>query len=192
MIADFSQDPSQWKETCIESEIIFKGKFFEIIRDKVEKPDKSNTFREYMKFPEVVVIIPILPNGNIILLKQYRYVIDSLIIELPAGKVDPFEDIEVAALRELNEETGYKAGKIKEIMCFYPTCGVSTEKMHLYLAEDLEKSELKFDEDEVIHPFEISPDEAFQMISRGEIHDLKTITGLLLLKSYLSEHKKQL
>lgn len=145
----------------------------------MELPDGSHSVREYIKHPGAVVMIPVLPDGNIMLIKQYRYPMGMTQIELPAGKIDPGESHLDTAQRELEEETGYRANKLTELTEIHPCIGYSDEKMWIYLAEDLEKTQSNTDRDEFIELLPVSLTRAVEMVWSGQITDVKTTIGVL-------------
>jgi len=166
-------------ERRISSQPIYKGKLLDIWRDEVELPDGSHSIREYTKHPGAVVMIPVLPDGRIGLIRQYRYPIGQIEIELPAGKIDPGETHEETALRELEEEIGYQAGKLTELTEIHPCIGYSDERMWLYLAEELQHTKTNTDHDEFIEFLPLPLPEALKLVWSGAITDVKTIIGLL-------------
>ena len=141
---------SNLKETKLSSEIIFQGRLLDVRKDEVLLPNGKTSTREWINHPGAVCIIPILPNGKIALIRQYRYPVQSEMIELPAGKLDKGEKPEKCAKRELIEEIGYRSNKLTFLSHIHPAIGFANEKMWIFLAEDLEKTESKLDEDEFI------------------------------------------
>ncbi|NQV37959.1 MAG: NUDIX hydrolase [Candidatus Marinimicrobia bacterium] len=158
---------------------IYSGRLLHVFKDDVELPNGHVTTREYIKHPGAAVMIPVLPDGDIMLIKQFRYPIGMTHIELPAGKLDPGESHLETAKRELEEEIGYKSNKLTELTEIHPCTGYSDEKMWIYLAEDLEKTQSNMDHDEFIELFPVSLEKAITMVWSGEISDVKTIIGLL-------------
>ena len=165
---------------------IYSGRIIKLYKDIIHIKNK-NLIREVIDHPGSVVIIPLLnkKNNEIILIKQFRYAINKNIFELPAGTLKKNETPYACAKRELEEETGYKAKKIKKITEFYPSPGIMTEKMHLFVAYDLSQTTQKPDIDEKIKVVKLKLKDALKMIFKGKIKDAKTIAGLLILKSYL-------
>ena len=167
------------EEKTSSSEIVFQGKLLDVRRDIVILPNGANGIREWIKHPGAVCCIPILPNGKIALIKQYRYSVRKMMIELPAGKLDKNEAPEDCAIRELEEEIGYKANKITFLTNIHPAIGFANEKMWLYFAEDLVKTNQKLDSDELIEIIPTKLEDALEMVWNGEITDVKTIIGLI-------------
>ena len=132
------------------SKIIHQGRFLDVRRDDVRLPNGKTTTREWINHPGAACIVPILPDGQIALIRQYRYPVLQEMIELPAGKLDPGESPEECAKRELEEEIGYKTGKLTYLTHIHPAIGFANEKMWLYLAEELEKTEGNTDHDEFV------------------------------------------
>jgi len=167
------------KETKLSSKNVFQGRLLDVRKDEVELPNGKISTREWINHPGAVCCVPILPDGKIALIKQYRYPVQSEMIELPAGKLDPNEEPEECAMRELQEEIGYRPKKLTFLTHIHPAVGFANEKMWLYLAEDLVPSESKLDEDEFLELIPTDFDEALELIWSGEITDVKTIIGLL-------------
>ncbi len=170
---------SKLKETQLSTEQIYKGTLLDVRRDEITLPNGKTSAREYIKHPGAACIIPVLPDGNIALIKQYRYPVQSEMIELPAGKLDPGEKPEVCAKRELEEEIGYSAGELTFICNIHPAIGFASEKMWIYLAEDLVKTVENTDHDEFLVLMPTHLDDAIKMVWDGKITDVKTIIGLL-------------
>ena len=167
------------KETKLSSKNVFQGRLLDVRKDEVELPNGKTSTREWINHPGAVCCVPILPDGKIALIKQYRYPVQSEMIELPAGKLDPNEEPEECAMRELQEEIGYRPKKLTFLTHIHPAVGFANEKMWLYLAQDLVPSESKLDEDEFLELIPTDFDEALELIWSGEITDVKTIIGLL-------------
>lgn len=170
---------SKLKETQLSTEQIYKGTLLDVRRDEITLPNGKTSAREYIKHPGAACIIPVLPDGNIALIKQYRYPVQSEMIELPAGKLDPGEKPEACAKRELEEEIGYSAGKLTFVCNIHPAIGFASEKMWIYLAEDLVKTVENTDHDEFLVLMPTHLDDAIKMVWDGKITDVKTIIGLL-------------
>ena len=167
------------KEKTNSSEIVFQGKLLDVRRDKVILPNGEDAIREWINHPGAVCCIPILPNGKIGLIRQYRYSVKKVMIELPAGKLDMEETPDECAFRELKEEIGYKAKKLTFLTNIHPAIGFANEKMWLYLAEDLKKTKQKLDLDEFLEIIPTNIGDALEMVWNGAITDVKTIIGLI-------------
>ena len=177
---------SKLKETPKSSEKIFSGRLIDLYFDHIELPNGKSSTREWIKHPGAVCVIPILPNGNLCLVRQYRYGPRAEFIEIPAGKLDAGEDPLVCAKRELEEEIGYSAGKLTLLTNIHPAIGFSNEKMWMYLAEELILSKQNLDQDEFLELYPLSVNKAIDLISQGKISDVKTVIGILWLDIFLS------
>lgn len=167
-------------EKLISSECLFEGKVLKLKKDKVLLPNGSTGTREVVEHPGAVAIVPITSDGGIILVRQFRHPIQQVILEVPAGKLEPGEDPAACAVRELAEETGFKANSLRKLTAMYTTPGFSNEVIHLYVAEDLTESAEQPDEDEFIHAQVYTRDQIRQMIASGEICDAKSLVALCL------------
>ena len=168
----------EFEEKTLSSEILLKGKVVTVKKDDVELSDGSKSFREVVVHSGGVVIVALTNNNKILLVKQYRYPIQSVNLELPAGKLEIGEDPDFAAKRELEEETGYIANNWKSLGYINTTPGICTEKLYLYLAKNLEFVGEHPDEGEIIKSKEYSLEEVYSMIKTGEINDSKTICAV--------------
>jgi ADP-ribose pyrophosphatase len=168
-------------ERLIASEDVFDGKLLHVKRDTVRLPDGKTATREYIAHPGAVMIIPRLPDGKLLMERQFRYPLARVFIEFPAGKIDPGEDPATTAARELLEETGYTAERWSHIGTLHPLITYSTERIEIYTAEALTFIGAKLDAGEFIEVFSASLEEALAWIDRGELTDVKTMLGLLLL-----------
>jgi ADP-ribose pyrophosphatase len=171
-------------EELISKRRIFKGNLLGLRTDKVSLPNKKITIREICEHPGAVAVIPLL-GEDIVLIKQYRRAVDEVIYEIPAGLVKKGEEPQQAALRELREETGYQAHKIRKVSEAYASPGYSTEKIEYYLAWDLSKSEQACEEDEVIEVQSVSLKESWDWIKDGRIRDNKTLVGIFLARNLI-------
>ncbi len=175
-------------EHCISSQTIASGGMLTVKCDQVRLPNGNTGQREYVIHPGAVVIVPILPNGNVVLEKQFRYPLHQVFIELPAGKIDVGEDVLVTGQRELLEETGYTASNWVKLGHQHPCIGYSNEVIHMYLARGLSRGEHQRDEDESLEVFEASFENCLSMIQNGQITDGKTIAALFFAEKYLQKH----
>ncbi len=172
-------------EHCISSEVIAAGGMLTVKRDQVRLPNGNISYREYVMHPGAVVIVPILPNGNVVLEKQFRYPLHQVFIELPAGKIDAGEEILITGQRELLEETGYSANEWIMLGHQHPCIGYSNEVIYMFLARGLVSGSHQRDKDETLEVFDVSFDDCLTMIQRGQITDGKTIIAILLAEKYL-------
>ncbi|MEM1583221.1 MAG: NUDIX hydrolase [Nitrososphaerota archaeon] len=163
-----------------ESKIIYNGKVVKLRIDYLG--DGENKVREVIQHPGAVAILPLISEDKVILVNQYRYPIGRWILEVPAGTLKEGESPEECALRELEEEVGYKARRLKKMLTIYPSPGYSTEVIHIYLASGLEKSTQRLEEDEQITIVELGLDEAIKELSRNGEVDGKTFITLLYYK----------
>lgn len=172
------------KEKFVKSEQVFDGVLLKVFRDTVELPNGGAATREWIKHPGAVAVVPVLPNGRIVMVRQYRYPMEEITLEIPAGKLEIGENPYESALRELKEETGYTAtGGLKEIGVIATTVAFSNEKIRLYIATDLKAGEQCTDEDEFINVSDYSLDELLTMVQDGRIYDAKTVTAICMIKA---------
>ncbi|QJA09170.1 NUDIX hydrolase [Romboutsia sp. CE17] len=173
------------EEKTISSDRVYTGKTISLRVDTVEVPNRGYQKREIVEHNGAVGIIAITPENKVILVKQFRKAIEKELWEIPAGKIEIGENPKDCAIRELKEETGYSAEKIKLIHKFYTSAGFSNQKIYIFLAENLIPGEQNFDEDEIIEVKEFEMDEVYKMIQKNEIEDAKTSIGLLLIKELI-------
>ncbi|MBR1729190.1 MAG: NUDIX hydrolase [Selenomonadaceae bacterium] len=174
-------------EKKISSENVFDGVLLHVKKDTVELPNGHQAPREWIKHPGAAAVIPLLPDGNIILVKQFRYPIGQVTLEIPAGKLDAEgEDPLDCANRELSEETGYTAGKIWKLTSIATTVGFSNEWIHIYAAEDLTPGKQHPDDDEFINYLKVPLNDAVKMVEEGKIFDSKSVIAILFLSKYVS------
>lgn len=173
------------------TETVFQGKKFSVTVEEVTLPNGNPAKMEVIHHPGSVVIIPWLGGERYLLIYQYRHCLGKAIWEFPAGTREEKEPAEECAYRELIEETGYRAGNLRKILEFYATPGVTTEKMDLFLASNLEKAPYrKLDEDEILEPKIFTLSEMEEMIGKKKIVDAKTILGVWHLTRNKKERKK--
>ncbi|EOH85083.1 ADP-ribose pyrophosphatase [Enterococcus asini ATCC 700915] len=171
-----------FEEKTIKRETLFTGKIIEVALDEVALPMGGTAKRELVFHPGGVGIVAITPAEKMLFVRQFRKPLERVILEIPAGKIDPGEGShpEVTGARELEEETGYRPQKMTHLASMYLSPGFANEMLHLYLAEGLEKVEnpRAMDEDEVLEVYELTLDEALERMKTGEICDAKTIYAI--------------
>ena len=168
----------------------YQGDLLNLQKDSVELSNGEISTREWIKHPGAACCIPILPNSEIGLIKQFRYAIGKEMIELPAGKIDKNEKPIECARRELEEEIGYKAQKFTFLTEIHPAIGFCNENISIYLAEKMIKTKTQLDPDEIVQLIPATLKNAIEMIECGLITDAKTIIGLLWYEKYLLKKNK--
>ncbi len=171
-----------YEEKTVSSEMVFEGNIIKVKVDKVSMPGGSVATRELVMHPGGVGIVAITKNNEIILVKQFRKAIEGAIYEIPAGKLEADEPHRACGIRELEEETGYKAERFEYLGFIYPSPGFTDEVTHVYLAKDLYSGEQNPDEDEYLDTERIPFDKAYDMVMCGEINDAKSVFGILKYK----------
>ena len=164
------------------SETVYQGKLLQVKCDSVRLPDGKAATREYIEHNGAVMIIPVLDTGELVMERQYRYVMRRHCIEFPAGKIDPGEEPLATARRELLEETGYIAREWIYLTTIHPTVAYSTERILVYLARGLEQRGSRLDEGEFLEVLELTPAALLELVRAGEISDVKTVMGALWLE----------
>jgi ADP-ribose pyrophosphatase len=167
---------------------VFKGKIIQLNQEEITLPNGRPACFEIVRHPGASAIVPLKENGNVILIRQYRYAVDDYLLEIPAGTSNPGEDPAVCAARELEEEIGYKATRWQKLLPIFTAPGFCDEKIHLYLAEGLRQTKQHLDQDEIIERVEMPLSEAVAKILDGTICDAKSISGLM--RVYLRQQKK--
>jgi ADP-ribose pyrophosphatase len=169
-----------------QKKVVFQGRIFTISVDRVTYPDGRTVIMEVVRHPGSVVLIPMPAPARVLLVRQYRYVVDKWLWELPAGTLEPGEEPEAAALRECHEEVGKIADRAERLKTFYPSPGFCDEAMNFFLLTELrnrrpDEPPAAQDPDELLNVKEFSVADARQMIRKGEIVDMKTALGLTLI-----------
>ena len=170
----------------LSSTMIYNGPVFGLRRDEVIEPSGVRATREVITHPGSVVVLPVLPDGRILLIRQYRHATRQYLWELVAGRMDPGETPNVAAARELIEETGYRAKRFRVFLDVFPTPGFLEERMFILLAEELTVGEAEPEEDEKIISRAYSRKQLDAMIGDGKLRDAKSIAGILYYFRYLA------
>ncbi len=173
-------------ERRLDSTEILHGHFLHAFRDTVALPDGNSATREYVIHPGAVMIIPLLDNGEVVLERQFRYPVQQVMIELPAGKLDPGENVLACAKRELQEETGYTAREWARAGVLHPVISYSTEFIEVWFARGLTAGVSRLDEGEFLEVFSDTPEQLQRWCFEGRVTDAKTLTGALWLQNVLS------
>lgn len=169
------------------SQELFKGRLLHAWRDTVRLPDGGTTTREYIVHPGAVVIVPLLDDGKVLLERQYRYPVQQVMIEFPAGKIDPGEDRLLCARRELLEETGYTAREWARAGVLHPVISYSTEFIEIWFARGLvDSGQRNLDQGEFLEVFSATPRELLEWCRDGQVTDAKTLSCALWLQNLLS------
>jgi ADP-ribose pyrophosphatase len=170
---------------------LHRGRVFKLIRENVTLDNGVTTDMEFVTHPGATAIIPMLNESRVLLLKQYRHSLRKYIWEIPAGTLDPQESVINCAKRELIEETGFSADQWQKLAEITPVPGYSDERIHIYLATELQPAEQNLDKDEIINVHEVEYSEAIEMIKTGQIQDAKSIAGLYLAINRLKENRSR-
>lgn len=167
-------------EQQLDSQRRYEGRIVNVRVDRVQLASGRETTREVVEHPGAVAVLPVQEDGNILLVRQFRYAAGRELLEVPAGTREPGEPPEACALREIEEEAGVRAGSLEHLATFYISPGWCNEEMVIYRATGLQDSRVNPDDDEVIDVVTVSPDEVPGLMQSGQVADAKTITALLL------------
>lgn len=173
-------------ETPVAREQLLRGNFLDVRRDTVRLPTGDTATREYIVHPGAVVIVPLLDDGRLVMERQYRYPLGQVLLEFPAGKVDPGEPTAITASRELVEETGYRATEWACAGRLHNAAAYSSEFIEIWFARGLRLGERHLDHGEHIDVMAVSEAELDSLAARGELTDAKTLIGLLWLQKWRS------
>lgn len=191
-MSDKAYTAAQLTEETLTSTLLYDGRVVHLYRDTVRLPNGHETIREVIRHVGAVCVLPLFPDGSVLVERQFRYPHARVLLEIPAGKLDSkAEDRLDAAKRELYEETGYRAGKYTDLGPLYTTPAFVDEVIEMYLAEELhtEDDGQHLDEDEFLTVEKIHIDTFCEMVMRGEIPDAKTQLAVLKVKRLLDERK---
>jgi ADP-ribose pyrophosphatase len=167
-----------------EAEVLLQTQLFRVVRHRRQLPDGRIVTRETVQHPGAVVILPLLDDGRVCLIRNYRIAVDQTLLELPAGTLEPGEEPAVTAARELQEETGYRAARIEPLLQFFMSPGILNERMHLFLATGLAAGETALDAGEQIETCVVDWDEAMSLVAKGDVQDAKSLVALLYYDRY--------
>ncbi|HEV8353927.1 MAG TPA: NUDIX hydrolase [bacterium] len=175
-------------ERTIRSTRVYDGRLVALRVDEVELPSGKTAVREIVEHRGAVAIIPLLPSGDVVLVRQYRAPAGRRLLEIPAGTIEPGEPVAACASRELAEEVGLRAERWQPLGAILPSPGFLTEVVHLFLAEDLSPHPVDAEEEEM-EVVAVPLDEAVDLVTRGEICDAKSVAGILLASRYLESSR---
>jgi ADP-ribose pyrophosphatase len=175
-------------EKTISSKIVFDGRAVKLRVDTIKMPDGRQTTREIVEHGACIAVVAVDEQNNVLLVSQYREAVGKELLEIPAGGVDPGEDVETAVKREMQEETGYLPQKLVNLGGYYLAPGYSTEYMHLYLAGDLIPSRLVAEDTEGINLVRVPISQIRKLLTSGKICDGKSIAGLYMFLEYRKKH----
>lgn len=171
------------EEKTMKSEKVYEGKVINLRVDTVELPDRKYSKREIVEHGGAVGILAVTNENKLIFVKQFRKSVEDVLLEIPAGKIEAEEVPDITAARELEEETGYKANKLKKLTQMLSSPGFTNEVIHIYLAEELQEGTAHPDEDEYIEVVYLTLEEAVEKVIKGEIKDSKSMLAVLYYKS---------
>ena len=174
-------------ETTLQSTSLYQGKILSLRKDEVRMPNGRLTTREIVEHSDSVCMVPLDAAGNVVLVRQYRKPTESALLEAPAGGIEPGEGPEEAAMRELQEEIGHRAGQLRPLGGFYLAPGWCDEFMYAYLATELSPSPKGQDYDEIVETRRVPLGDTLELIAQGEIRDAKSIAALLLAMRVVAE-----
>lgn len=173
-------------EKTLETRELFRGRILRLEVDRVELEDGSVSSREVVRHPGGAAILPLDAEGQVTLVRQFRYAFGQELLEIPAGKLEPGEDPKTAAIRELEEECGLVAGAVTDLGCIYPSVGYDDEIIYLYLARDLRPTEARPDAGEFVSLERYPLSTLAEMAESGVLRDAKTVTAVLKTRSLIS------
>lgn len=174
----------------IKSEEMYSGKILKVHKDELAMPGGGTATREVVVKNNASAIVPVDENGNIIFVRQYRHPAEDMVLEIPAGTFEVGEDPHECAIRELEEEIGYKADGLTYVNWSYVSVGICTERIYLYIAENLKEGVQHLDEDEFIEVERYSLEDAVSMIYDGTIKDSKTMIGIFAYKELVTKRSR--
>jgi ADP-ribose pyrophosphatase len=180
------------RQTPLQSSLVYRSPIFTVYEEEIRLPNGSIAKVSRIDHRRTVSVVPVMKNGSVVMIRQYRPAVGHYLLEIPAGRVNDEESSEECAQREMAEETGYRAKKLVKLFEGYLVPGYGNEYMYYYLAVELYSEPLPPDEDEDIETMEMPMEAVLQMIRKAEITDSKTALGILLAADYLSQQRTHL
>ena len=174
------------KESKVDGKLVYEGHFLKVQRDTIQLPDGKHAIREHIRHPGAVVILPLFDDGSVLLERQFRYPLDQVFIEFPAGKIDAGEDHLACAKRELQEETGYTATDWQFVCTIHNAIAYSDEHLDIYLARGLTAGERKLDDGEFLDIYKAPLSELLEQVRLGQVTDVKTVIGAFWLEKIIN------
>lgn len=174
-------------ETYMDGETVYRGSFFNVEKDRVRLPDGEMAIREYIRHPGAVVILPLFDDGTVLLERQFRFPVNRIFLEFPAGKIDRGEETLDSAKRELAEETGYTASDWYYVTTIHNAIGYSDEQLVVYLAKGLHAGKARPDEEEFVQTFKAPVSGLLEWVRSGTITDVKTVIGTFWLEKIVND-----
>ncbi len=181
--APANNEPMDEKAELLRSERVFEGRVFNVRIDRIRYPDGAEHRIDVVEHPGSLTVLAMPAQDEVVLVRQYRPAVSKVLWELPAGTAEPGEDPVAGAARELAEETGYRAARMRRLGSLFATPGFCTETMHFFTAEELTAGEQRLDEDERIDVATFTRDAAWRLVALGEVADMKTVLALLWTES---------
>lgn len=171
-------------EQPVDSRVLLKGGFLQVVRDTVRLPDDRLASREYVRHPGAVAVVPVLDDGRVVLVRQFRHPIDRVLLEFPAGKLEPGEPVFDCAVRELAEETGFRAREWARACAIHNAAAYSTEAIEIWFARGLEAGAQRLDDGEFLQVCLLEESQLDALAARGELTDVKTLVALQWLQKW--------
>jgi ADP-ribose pyrophosphatase len=174
------------REAPVDSEQVYRGHFLDVRRDRVQLPDGSLAQREYIVHPGAAMVVPLRDDGSLVVVRQWRHPMERVMLEFPAGKIDPGEAAFTCAVRELAEETGYRAAEWAHAGVLHNAIAYSNEGIHIWFARGLSLGAQRLDVGEFVDVASMGEEHLNEMVRGGELTDAKTLIGLLWLQNWRS------
>ena len=171
-------------ERFVAGEQVWRGHFLDVRRDTIAQPDGHTATREYIVHPGAVMVVPLLDDGRLVMERQFRYPLGRVLLEFPAGKLEPGESVQRCAERELAEETGYSAAEWARACHIHNACAYSNEAIEIWFARGLQRGEQRLDRGELLDVCVATEAELDGLAARGELTDVKTLIGLQWLQKW--------